>query len=849
MALEKIGLQAIMQDANFRKGMKNYMGSVSKAETLTGKATKMIGGAFKTMGLAAVAGIGAAVAAVGTIAGASLKAAISVESAFAGVIKTTDGLQDEFGNLTALGKELQTGFRDLSKETPISVEELMAIGELGGQLGVAADDLLGFTESIAAMGVATNLTTEEAASGFAQIANIMGTVESEGSEAFEKLGSSIVALGNNSATTEKDILNFGQRIAGAGKIAGLTEADVFGIGAAFASVGVEAAAGGTAVQKVLLGMTEAVATGGDDLKAFADASGMTVDEFTTMFEEDAAGAFTAFVENLGLAGDDAIGILDELGLKDQRLIRSFLSLAGAGDVLTDAIELSNDAWGENDALAKEAAQRYATTESQIQIMKNTFKDIGVTIGAAILPLFNDLLQAVKPVIDEVGRLLSIFLDIGFSKFFSTFEDGSSYIGGFLEKLGMGEEQAQALGKEINDFVKKAGKNIKTFFKVAGKIFKAIWKWFQKDGPKALDNIKKTFKDVWAYIENIIKKFTDFWDKNGDKIIKIGKAVFGWFKTSGVKAIKSAWDTITKIFDNAFDAILGILEIFINVFSGDWEAAWESVKNVTVIIWETIKLFLSGVLDFILSLFGTDLETLKIKITEIWTSIKNKTSEIWNNIKSSIVSYVTDIYNSAVSWFTSMRDKLAMLAGNIKTEVISRIASLFLALKDYWVNIKNTAVEWWETIKTKIVTLVGNIKTEVVSRIASLYLKLLEYWGKMKTSALNIWNDIKDGIRAIWEKIKQWFNDIFGWASGLLDFLGGTDRTSFDSTIRLVPDLSGMSSMIMNPGGGLTASPISSTNISNTNNVSMSFADAGSVDPFVIREIVTEVLNDQLAKGI
>lgn len=844
--LQKIGLEAVLKDADFRNGIKNYMGSVSQAEGLTGKATKLIGGAFVTMGKVAVAGIGAVVGAIAGIGVTSIKAAISVESAFAGVIKTTDGLQDEFGNLTELGKELQIGFRDLSKETPIAVEELMAIGELGGQLGVAADDLLGFTESIAAMGVATNLTTEEAAAGFAQIANIMGTVEREGSSAFEKLGSSIVALGNNSATTERDILSFGQRIAGAGKIAGLTEADVFGIGAAFASVGVEAEAGGTAVQKVLLSMTEAVAAGGEDLEAFAEASGMAVDDFVTMFETDAAGAFTAFVENLGLQGDNAIGILGELGLEDQRLIRAFLSLAGAGDVLTNAITLSNDAWEENDALAKEAAQRYATTESQIQIMKNTIKDIGVTIGAALLPIFNDLLQAVKPVVEEIGRLIGIFLDVGFDKFFSTFEDGSSYIGSFLETLGMGEEQAQSLGAEINTFVKTAGKNIKTFFKVAGKIFKQIWKWFEKDGPGALDNIKNEFEKVWDYIQKIIEKFTDFWDKNGEKIIKIGKAVFDWFQSSGVKAISSAWNTITKIFDNAFDTILGILEIFINVFSGDWQAAWESVKNVAATIWDTIKTLFWGVIDFILNLFGTNLQEVKVIWSNIWENVKTIAKTIWDNIKSYLITKWYEIKDNATTIWNQLKDSIVTILNLARTALISKAAEIYLALREKWITIRDNASTLWTELKTAVVGIVIDVKDTVKSRVEDLRAALYTKWTTIKNNAIDIWNQLKNAVIDIVNKILSWINKVFDGVKSIIEFVKNLNPFNSSYAIDLVPT---MADMFLNPDRALTSAPISTTNITTTNNISMSFSNPGTVDPFLIREIVTEVLNDQLAKGI
>jgi len=433
--------------------------------------TKMMG-----VGAKLTAGVTAPIAGMGAVAA---KSAIDVESAFAGVVKTTDGLIDEYGDLNSVGQELKRGFQDLALAIPVDVTELMGIGELGGQLGIARENLLDFTQTMAAMGVSTNLTGEEAATAFAQIANVMGTSQDK----IENMGSSVVDLGNNFATTEKDIVNFASRIAGAGKIAGLTEADVFGISAAFASVGIQAEAGGTAVQKVLMAMNAAVAGGTgelidnsaqiaktqaklDDLRAslaiaaqrqaeftdktkqstrmaaqaridkltrqineqesalesltamhgtmattgagaletFAKTAGMTTEQFREAWREDAGGAFAAFVAGLGDAGDDAMGVLDELQLKDQRLVRAFLSLGQAGDLINETMGRSAEAWEENTALTKEAEQRYRTTESQLVLMKNALKDVAASFGELLLPLLHQFLDAIKPAIEFVKNM-------------------------------------------------------------------------------------------------------------------------------------------------------------------------------------------------------------------------------------------------------------------------------------------------------------------------------------------------------------------------------------------------------------------------------------------------------------
>ena len=326
------------------------------------------------------------------IGGLSLKAFTDFESSFAGVRKTVDATEEQF-------QELATGFRSMAKEIPISVNELNRIGEAAGQLGIKTENILLFSRTMADLGVTTNLSSDQAATALARLTNITGLPQTQ----VDRLGAAIVALGNNLATTEAEIVDFGLRIAGAGAIAGLSEAQILAIGAAMSSVGVQAEAGGTAVQKVLLSMTEQVATSGELLKTFASTAGMSAEEFSKAFREDAAGAFTAFVEGLGKAGTDAFAILAELGLEDQRLIRSFLSLAGAGDLLRTSIDLSTNAFAENTALTEEARKRYETAASQFAILKNELQEVAITIGTALMPPLLGLAKKIGPIVEGIAK--------------------------------------------------------------------------------------------------------------------------------------------------------------------------------------------------------------------------------------------------------------------------------------------------------------------------------------------------------------------------------------------------------------------------------------------------------------
>ena len=294
---------------------------------------------------------------------------IEFESAFAGVRKTVNATDEEF-------EQFETGLRSMSTQMPMTASELSAIAEAAGQLGIKNKNLLSFTETMANLGVATNMSSDEAATALARLANITGMNQ----ENFDRLGSSIVALGNNFATTESEVTQMALNISAAGSQVGMTEADILGVAAALSSLGLEAQGGGTAISRAIIMMANACETGSSELEYFAKAAGMSTAEFQKYFAEDATGALTKFIAGLGnLQDESALKFLDDMGISETRLRDALLRASNANDLFTNAIRTSNEAWSENTALTNEAQQRYATTESKVQILKNTFSEMGLTL--------------------------------------------------------------------------------------------------------------------------------------------------------------------------------------------------------------------------------------------------------------------------------------------------------------------------------------------------------------------------------------------------------------------------------------------------------------------------------------
>lgn len=324
-------------------------------------------------------GIGAA---VGTVYATASKPAMNFESAFTGVRKTVDATEEEFA-------EMRQGILNMSQTDVIaSADEIAAVAEAAGQLGIQKEHILDFSKVMIDLGEATNLSADEAASELAKFANITQMDQGD----FDKLGSVVVDLGNNFATTEADIVSMGMRLASTGELTGLSEPQIMAAATALSSLGIEAEAGGSAMSKILKSLQLAVETG-DGLEGFAKVANLSQDAFKQLYKQDSLKALSAFTKGLNDTernGKSAVAILDDMGITEVRMSNAVLSLASSDDILTDAADLATKAWEENNALTAEAEKRYATTESQIDQAKNSVENLGITIGDMTLPMIKEL---------------------------------------------------------------------------------------------------------------------------------------------------------------------------------------------------------------------------------------------------------------------------------------------------------------------------------------------------------------------------------------------------------------------------------------------------------------------------
>lgn len=430
--------------ADAAKGMSDFGDSAIK-----------IGEGFKSVGSNLTKNVTLPIVATG---GLAIKAAMDWETAFAGVMKTNNEVTDSNGNVTYSYADLETELRNLAQTLPVAHEELAGIAESAGQLGIATEDVVGFTEVIAKLGHTTNLSFEEASTALAQFLNVTGS----GSDTVENLASSIVALGNNTAATEKDILMMSQRWATTGAMIGLTDDQIVAFSASLIAMGVNVEAGGSSMQRFGQKVNVAVLEAGEELELLASISGTTAQEFADAWNADPAAALVQFLEGLNdvqESGGNVNQVLKELGITSVNEVNAILALAGGHDQLSDALNLSSKAYAENTALGDEFAVFAETTASKVQVLWNRIKDIAIEFGGPLADALTSALDAADPWLDTLADMAEEFsnLDEEGQRTILMWAGIAAAAGPVLSLLGSGITTIGGVSKALSTVIRTLGK--------------------------------------------------------------------------------------------------------------------------------------------------------------------------------------------------------------------------------------------------------------------------------------------------------------------------------------------------------------------------------------------------------
>lgn len=340
----------------------------------------------------------------------------------------------------------------------------------------------------------------------------------------------------------------------------------------------------------------------------------------------------------------------------------------------------------------------------------------------------------------------------------------------------------------------------------------------------IEGMSQKFQEFHAqYLSPLIDKFIEFAGKVADAITTVWenflKPFVLWFIDTMVPIIGDTlsrlvdmffdwWEGISDTLGHVFDALGGLMDFIVGVFTGDWNKAWEGIKTFFSEIWQamsaisdTLMTYIHDVIDTVLTTieeiwksiwnaikaFAVNLwNSVKRKCVEIFTAIQNKLAEIWESVKAKlelvwnfIQAYVSALWNAlkvlAITVFTAIRDKLAEIWDNIKSRVEFIWNNIKSFVSETWDSVKYKASESFEAIRDKLSEIWDNVKSTIEEKWNAIKEWFDEIWQKIKNVfsldemlelGKSVMNKLWDGMKSVWE-------DIVGWLGGIGEAIGNT----------------------------------------------------------------------------
>lgn len=330
-----------------------------------------------------------AVAAGATLA-VPVKLAVDFESAMADVRKVIDfETPQQF-------KEMGEDILALSQRIPMTAKGLADIVAAAGQAGIARNELLLFAESAAKMGVAFDITAEQAGQMMAQ----WRTAFKMSQEEVNELADQINYLGNTTAASAPKISDIVTRIGPLGEIGGATAREIAALGTTMVSVGVGEEVAATGIKNLILRLTSGASATKKQKNAFK-ALGLSATRMAKMMQEDAQGAILAVINALRkIPEHKRAAILTDLFGRES--VAAIAPLVTNVEQLEENLRKVGDATQYAGSMEKEFEARSATTANSLQLLMNTITRLGVTVGSVLLPPLAELAQSVAKVVGKIA---------------------------------------------------------------------------------------------------------------------------------------------------------------------------------------------------------------------------------------------------------------------------------------------------------------------------------------------------------------------------------------------------------------------------------------------------------------
>lgn len=603
---------------------------------------------------------------------AATKAAVDFESAMADVRKVVDfDTPQQFA-------QMNEGVLKLSTNLPMAADDIAKIVAAGGQAGIARQDLMQFAEDAVKMGVAFDVTAEQAGDMMAKWRSAFKLNQQD----VVALADKINYLGNTTAASAPLISDVVTRIGPLGEIGGVASGEIAALGASMIATGVQSDVAATGIKNLILGMTAGEGATKSQAAAFQQL-GFDAADMAKRMQTDAKGAIMDVFRALqSLPKDQQASVLADLFGKES--IGAIAPLLTNLDALESNFKKVGDASQYAGSMEAEYQARSRTTANQLQLAKNAIVAVGVGIGSALLPAINGVLNAIIPVVSAFANWAQqnqgiVQTMVALAASFAGVLLAARSLLAIRAGFNMLKETARLFytvnqngqivlrGAAMASNIFKAGlSGLGTAFRLAATGARAL----------ALALMANPIIAIVAVIIAVVAAIIYFWNTNEqfraaviaiwNNIVSFGMSLFSALAAfftgvwNGLVAIATAvWSGIMTVATMAVSVIMDIISAFGAFFTG----VWNGCLAIASAVWDAISSFVSAaasVIDGIIS-------ALVDYISSAWDSAVAAVQSFANSVMDAIgnaVNWVMDKWNGLVNALSHPIDTAINIAQNI-----------------------------------------------------------------------------------------------------------------------------------------------------------------------------------------
>lgn len=699
----------------------------------------------------------------------------------AAAVKTTADFDAQMSKVQAIsgatGDEfdaLRDKAREMGAKTKFSASEAGAAFEYMAMAGWKTGDMLDGIEGIMSLAAASGEDLATTSDIVTDALTAFG-LSAKDSGHFADILAAASSNANTNVSMMGETFKYAAPIAGA---LGYTAEDTALAIGLMANAGIKSSQAGTSLRKMMTELTGEIKISGD---AIGDVVIQTTNADGSMrsFNDIIMDCRNAFSK---LSASEKANTAE--ALVGKTAMSGFLAIMNASEA--DLNKLSSAIDNCDGSAEQMAATMQDNLNGQITILKSALQELAIQIGDALMPTVRNIVAKVQEFVEKLQQMdegtRNTILKL--AAFAAAIGPVLLVVGKLTSGVGGAMKSIASMGKSVLTFVNQAKLGVGAGGKLASAIaaigpvgwaiiavvaaltaaFVSLW----KNNEEFRNNMIAIWEGIKAKFEAFGQAITDRLNALGfdfQNITEVLKAVWDGFCAVLAPVFETAFNYISVVLGTVLDVLVGLFDVFAGIFTGNWDQAWNGVKEVFSGYWEGIKNAFSVVLDGLKNLadvflgwFGTDWDTVWSGIKEFfvstWNSIKQFFSDTWNGIKETFTSVWTAISDTVSSVWETIKNVVQVGIMFIQELFSAAFQILTVPFQFIWQNCKDAVTTAWEAIKTAVSTAIDSIKTTLETVWTAIWTVLSPIIETIKTGISTAWESIKTTVTTIADSIKN-----------------------------------------------------------------------------------------------